>query len=285
MKKEAQNVVIYIDYENVHYNLINDYKNVFQENFFEKLNKYCRIKNLQILDIILYCNFDIDDMRISCHQTKLQQYGLTTRHTSNNGKNYADIQIAVDAMEQMNDQFVDGFIIITNDKDMSPLIKKLRKNKEFVWLITTKKDYDRNLLRFPTGHDFLENILRIDINIQDDEYQFINVKTEILESLKSYIKKFYIDSSKEPNVGVDFYINNSLTWTKFFDYEIIRNLWLLEKEGEVLIHKYTYLDRRNNSQSALGIIPKEFVSYLPNFQHVPNHFNEIMIKDVYDKYR
>ena len=53
----------------------------------------------------------------------MQSYGVETIHTSNQGKNYADLKLAIDVLNSMytNDN-IDEFIIMSNDKDMTPLL-------------------------------------------------------------------------------------------------------------------------------------------------------------------
>ena len=94
--EEMKNVVIYVDYENIHNCFLKEYKNCLREGFFEKLRRWCLDHDLRILDIKVYCNFDSKDLHDSYHQTKLQEYGLETFHTSNKGKNYADLKISTD---------------------------------------------------------------------------------------------------------------------------------------------------------------------------------------------
>ena len=79
----------------------------------------------------------------SYHQSKLQEYGVETVHTSNRGKNYADMQLAIDVLNQMYlNENIDEFIIISNDKDMSPLINTIKANKRKAVLITANDNYE-----------------------------------------------------------------------------------------------------------------------------------------------
>ena len=238
-----KNVLVYVDYENLHKNFLKKYKNVFELEFFQKLKKHLESKNFNIIDIAVYCNFDIEDMHESYHQTRLQQLGLKTIHTCNNGKNYADIQIAADAVEQIyKNDIVDGFIIISNDKDMTPLIKTIKNNKEFVILITTEDDYDKNLLNFPTYTISLDDILSENIESISDDF-----KDNLYENLNNHIKSNFIDKNKEPIISLDKYLQNSIKFNKVFEYELYRQLNLLDKEGKVYIYTYEYNSKRNES--------------------------------------
>ncbi|MGM9533689.1 MAG: NYN domain-containing protein [Intestinibacter sp.] len=238
MTTNKKNIIVYVDYENLHYNLINKNQNIFEKEFFQKLKKFLEINNYNVLDIIAYCNFDIEDMHESYHQTKLQQLGLKTIHTCNNSKNYADVQIATDAIEQMyiND-IADGFAIISNDKDMTPLIKSIKNHKEFVLLITTKDNFDKNLLNFPTENYFIEDI----IEEIKDSYGIDNLKHELYKNLNDYIEKSFINLGKEPFISVDRYIKNIMKHYKVFEYEIYRQFKELNnKEKKIYVYTYKY---------------------------------------------
>ena len=124
------NVALFIDYENVCKILIKQNTNVIRLGFFEKIRTWCRLHGRRIVKIAVYCNFDIKDLYESHHQSLLQSYGVETIHTSNQGKNYADLKIAIDVLNSMytNDN-IDEFILMSNDKDMTPLLNTLRLNK------------------------------------------------------------------------------------------------------------------------------------------------------------
>ncbi|HDX9630587.1 TPA: NYN domain-containing protein [Bacillus cereus] len=280
MDKEKLNTIVYIDYENVHYNLINGYKNIFECNFFNKLKKFLEDKGYSILDMIAYCNFDIKDMHDSFHQTKLHQFGIDTRHTTNNGKNYADIQITADVLEQVySNKNLDCIIIISNDKDMTPLIKTARKVKDNVSLVLFKSNYDEVLLACPNQHFFIDDILEIKI----DEVN--GLKEEIKNNLSNYIQKDFIDQGKVPPcISLERYVESTVKWHKIFEYEVIRLLSLLEKEGDIVIHKYTI---GSSNREHIGIITPEFEKYFQDpkpIHKINNYFAENKIMSYYNKF-
>ena len=152
-----KNTIIYIDYENIYETLLHENKNVLRMGFFEKLRRWCEKRELRILEIRAYCNFDLKELNDSHHQTKLQEYGIETIHTSNKGKNYADLKITTDLLTTMyTNTKVDGSILISNDKDMTPLINEVKKNKDFMYLITAGSNYDSSILNFPDEHISIE---------------------------------------------------------------------------------------------------------------------------------
>lgn len=95
------NVAVFIDYENVYKALLEEKTNVLRLAFFEKLRKWCSEHQRRVVRIVVYCNFDNMDLHESFHQSVLQSYGVETVHTSNQGKNYADLKITIDVLSSM----------------------------------------------------------------------------------------------------------------------------------------------------------------------------------------
>ena len=129
-QKNLYNVALFIDYENVYKNLLEENRNVIRDGFFEKIREWCRKNNRRLVKIAVYCNYDNEDLHESYHQSLLQSYGVESIHTSNQGKNFADLQITIDVLTAMhlNDN-IDEFFIMSNDKDMTPLLNNIRYNK------------------------------------------------------------------------------------------------------------------------------------------------------------
>jgi Protein of unknown function DUF88. len=245
MDNQLYNVAIYIDYENVYKTLLYQYKNLLRLGFFEKLNKWCKSKNLRIVKIIAYCNFDNRDLMESRHQTKLQEYGISTIHTSNRGKNYADLQIAIDALNDMymNDN-IDEFIIMSNDKDMSPLLNTIKLNKRKVTLLTVGDNYDFALCNVPDEHIALNDILSIEMD--ENEFYIRRAEEEIQENIESYAKS-NLDSaingySSFKHIEVKYYVTNQDTFRSIMEYEIYNILRILYYKNIIFIYRYTYRD-------------------------------------------
>lgn len=189
---EFYNVALFIDYENVCKTLLKQYTNVIREGFFEKFRQWCKNHGRRVVKIAVYCNFDIKDLYESHHQSLLQSYGVETIHTSNQGKNYADLKIAIDVLNSMytNDN-IDEFILMSNDKDMTPLLNTLRLNKRKASIITTGDDYNHALCEFADEQITFEEIIKCEYNsgllVIDIENRFYSDITNfILKSLNSY---------------------------------------------------------------------------------------------------
>jgi len=245
MDNKLYNVAIYIDYENVYKTLLYQYKNLLRLGFFEKLNKWCKSKNLRIVKIIAYCNFDNRDLMESRHQTKLQEYGVSTIHTSNRGKNYADLQITIDALNDMyiNDN-IDEFIIMSNDKDMSPLLNTIKLNKRKVTLLTVGDNFDFALCNVPDEHITLNDILSIEMD--ENELYIKRAEEEIQENIESYARSNLDNTihhgAQFKHIEIRYYVTNQDTFRSIMEYEIYNILKILYEKDIIFIYRYNYRD-------------------------------------------
>lgn len=69
------------------------------------------------------------NMNVAAHQGSLNRLGFELIHTFHpvNGKNSADIQMAVDVMEYAGREDLQSIVLATGDSDFSPLFRKLRE--------------------------------------------------------------------------------------------------------------------------------------------------------------
>lgn len=153
------NAAIYVDYENVlmrlrEYNLhpVNDldlFKNIAEE---------IRGFGINIVKYIAYANFDDFDLK-KTDQSKIQSFGVDTRHTSRLGKSSSDIDLIVDALYDLyKNSNIHLFIIMSNDKDYIPLLKAIRLENKTTLLISTRNGFNESIKIFANYHVYIENI-------------------------------------------------------------------------------------------------------------------------------
>lgn len=241
------NVAVFVDYENVHKSLLQQQTNVLRLAFFEKLREWCKNHNKRVVRISVYCNFDNTDLHDSYHQSTLQRYGVETIHTSNQGKNYADLKIAIDVLTAMysNDN-IDEFFIVSNDKDMTPLLNTIRENKRNVTIITTGDTYNPAICEFADNHIGLEEICKTDL-----EHKIIDDITnhyweDLVKQIKGQIEKF---ERKEVDhyghFGLDFTLKRGAKFEKVMTYELAHIIQTFYEEGKVFFYHYTYRETKN----------------------------------------
>ena len=235
-----KNVMIFIDYENIHKNLIKEKQNALGSFFFDKIRVWCNNRKLRILDIKVYCNFDIEDLYLSHHQSKLQEYGLETFHTANKGKNYADLKITSDLLEELYENSnIDGFIIISNDKDMTPLIKIIKRYKEFVYLFTNKDCYDSTLKNFPDELFILEDEVLNIANPKESEKEYKKIQDNFILSLEKYYDDTFT-KQKNPTRSLDYILESNIKYFKLPEYELLSHIKNAIEEDKLIVHEYTY---------------------------------------------
>lgn len=252
---ELYNVALFIDYENVYKNLLKTNSNPIRDGFFEKIRKWCKDRNRRLVKISVYCNYDIEELHESFHQSLLQTYGVESIHTSNQGKNYADLQITIDVLNAMhiNDN-IDEFIIMSNDKDMTPLLNSIRYNKKKVSIITTGDDYNQTICSFADEQISYEEIIKENI----DKLIIKSIEDKIYSNLNSFAGKRY-DEIKKTYLGIlmDYYVKGLFRTVNLMEYEIYNCLKSLYEENKIFVHEYTY---RGNT--CLGVITDEMKDIL-----------------------
>ncbi|MHC4942296.1 MAG: NYN domain-containing protein [Planctomycetota bacterium] len=79
-----------------------------------------------------YANWDrYTKYRRSFHEASIEMFDIPQKNQS--GKNAADIQMVIDAMELCHSKdHIDVFVLASGDSDFSPLVSKLRENDKYV---------------------------------------------------------------------------------------------------------------------------------------------------------
>lgn len=246
------NVAVYVDYENVHKALLKQRKNALRLGFFEKLRAWCKEQNKRVVQTTVYCNFDNSDLYQSHHQTMLQNYGVETIHTSNQGKNYADLKISIDVLTSMYlNENIDEFIIVSNDKDMTPLLNAIRANKRNAYVVTVGDEYNHTICEFADKHVTADEICRTQVEhliIEDVEVKIWNsVKKFITYNIKKY-------SSLEPysHYSLHHYIDKNTGFYNIPKYELYNIFKNFYDEKKIILYWYAY-----GTQKYQALIPTD----------------------------
>lgn len=239
------NVAVFIDYENVYKALLEEKTNVLRLAFFEKLRKWCSEHQRRVVRIVVYCNFDNMDLHESFHQSVLQSYGVETVHTSNQGKNYADLKITIDVLTSMySNNNIDEFFIMSNDKDMTPLLNTIRANKRNVSVITTGSTYNPSICEFADSHIKLEEICGVEVThkIIDD------IANAYWKKFENYSNKQIGEFSATGNYahsGINYVLTNEIRFSKIMSYELATIIKGFYDAGDIFFYNYTYGTKRH----------------------------------------
>lgn len=260
--EDFYNVAVYIDYENVVKTLINNYTNPIHDGFFDRLRIWAKDKNMRLVKTAVYCNFDVKDLYESHHQSLLQSYGVETIHTSNQGKNYADLKIAIDVLNEMyTNSNIDEFIIMSNDKDMTPLLNTIKANKRRVSVITVGDAYNKSLVEFADDHFNYEEIIKTKIDrklhIETIADKFITAFHENTEkNLDDYFKEKSgnkkIRYSK--HLAFEYFVSFQSEYHKVMQYEILTFLKTFYAEQKIIFYKYKF----KGQHEQICVLPSKF---------------------------
>jgi uncharacterized LabA/DUF88 family protein len=193
------NTCVYVDYENIANQLEAYGKNVMQIKFFENIKSYLESKqNLNIIDYIVYTNFDSSKFANSNHQTYLQSLGLQTRHTSNKGKNSADLELTVDALRTLYKYSnIEVFVIISCDRDFIPLIKAIKMENKITYIISTKNGFNEVVATYADQNEYIENLFKINSELKGTSVDSSDPSSAI--NANDINEKNIIEKSDEPN--------------------------------------------------------------------------------------
>ena len=125
MKKTA----VFIDYENIRI-LVgqNFHKNLHEIDFVSQLNHKLLENGNLVNQIFVYDNFLDVNLVKNEYLNMLSGLNVIPKHVLHTkNKNSADIELCLDALELTYQSDIDNVVIVSSDKDMFPLIKKLKE--------------------------------------------------------------------------------------------------------------------------------------------------------------
>lgn len=285
------NVAIFIDYENVHKTLLDKYTNAIREGFFENLKIWCRNHSRRIVKIVVYCNFDNKDLYESHHQSFLQSYGVETVHTSNQGKNFADLKLAIDVLNSMyTNNNIDEFIIMSNDKDMTPLLNTVRANKRKASILTTGDLYNSVLCEFADEQIKFEDVI---CSIDNNQLIINGIEKKFLSDIKKYVDgaiSSYEENGKQDykkHYNVDYFSEQQSSYYNVMRYEILNIMSLLYQNGDILFYNHFY-----KGSNSLAILPTKNREYFISNNIIKekdicadDSLVKSMVKESYDSFK
>lgn len=246
---EQHFAAVFIDYENIYCSLLREFKNVINMNFFPKFSLWCEKNGRKLCKKIAYCNFDYIDLSASHHQTLLNSLGIQSVHTSNNGKNCADLQIAVDVMECMhNYPEIDEYIIISNDKDMIPVLNSITMHGKIATFITVGNNYDGMVANFANNHIGIDSILEESAPNYLVEHTGERMMALLEESFLKHIHTH--DYKTKSHYTLDRLVSAFSKRYRIMTYEIANILKALYEDGKICFAEYRYYNH-----SYITVIP------------------------------
>lgn len=208
-------------------------------------------------------------------------------HTSNQGKNFADLQITIDVLTAMhlNDN-IDEFMIMSNDKDMTPLLNNIRYNKRKVSVVTVGTKYNEAICSFSDEQikyeDIIqENVLESYIHVLEER-----IEKNLVNTFNKYKSKCSSDSTAHfQHIGFEYFCEMQMKNCHLMIYEVYNCIKNLNDRGGLVFYKYKF-----KSHPYIGIAPYAEKAYLTGALGiaesdftVPDIDKKII--DLYKKYR
>ncbi|MFO7296083.1 MAG: NYN domain-containing protein [Clostridia bacterium] len=190
-KRVQDNVAIFVDYDNVYWTLMKNYKHDPdhedpEKNLFIKLWKRYGKDNVRTFRV--YADFQ----KIRTSLTSLQQKRIQIRHVYSNGerKNSSDIELCIDAIETTyRDSTITCYVFVTADSDMIPILSRMMYKGKRVELFYIK-DAAPKYVDITSYAHYSEDLL-----------DFLNVEREVKHNLDDFIEEAlkYIDEWHKNN--------------------------------------------------------------------------------------
>lgn len=214
--KAARQIAVFWDFDNIYWGLSNFYGD----------NADTEKMIMQIIDIILdfykddkvrmfsaYADFE----RVPKIQSELQKKRVTTKHIfgtphSNETVRYSgDIELSLDALETLiKCPDIDCYVIISADKDMIPLMNRVKYYGRSVHLFFLEAFIaaDRSLLDYADQAISLEFL----VGLEPVKTTAINIESLVLQAV-SIVNRFYLRNSEKPKLylGKEFFITEAMS--------------------------------------------------------------------------
>lgn len=281
------NVALFIDYENVYLNLLKENRNVIRDGFFEKIREWCKKNHRRLVKIAVYCNFDNEDLHNSFHQSLLQSYGVESIHTSNQGKNFADLQITIDVLNAMHlNHNIDEFMIMSNDKDMTPLLNSIRYNKRKVSVITVGTKYNDAICSFSDEQIKYEEVIKHPVASTYIAFLEDKIEKNLCNTFERNKSKYIDDSAKLfQHIGLEYFCEMQMKQCNLMIYEVYNCIKSLQDKQKAAFYCYNY-----KATNFIGICPYQVQDYFKSIFHMEDSDfiqmdMESKVSDLYAKYR
>lgn len=204
----SKQVAVFWDLDNTYWTILNLYGQI--DSPIEKIIDYIdfNYRDDSIRIFRAYADFEKLRSNIPNAQTIIQKKRVTPKHVfssnsgSQNRKNAGDIELGLDALETVfKTPEISNYVIISADKDMIPLINRLRYYDKIVHLIYLEAAIaeDKLVLQFPNESTSVENILSLDINTIKKNPTDADVAPHVSTAIK-ITKDFYARNISKPDL-------------------------------------------------------------------------------------
>jgi uncharacterized LabA/DUF88 family protein len=161
MLQNDSQAIVYVDYQNI-FDLLKSYGTDPQEiNFFRVIQDNLKQSGLNVIDFIAYGDFE-KNPESAKEQTYLRHIGFQTRHSANHGKNSSDLELTVDALRILyKNPNIHTFVFISCERDLFPLLKAIKYENKYSYVLTTKTGFNRIIAEYADYHEYVEDVFNL----------------------------------------------------------------------------------------------------------------------------
>lgn len=227
--------IAFVDYENIWTSLLERGYELSPDQLVRFLRAYAEQKDMYLLAIYLYANFDREEFRRT--QTTFEKTNVFTRHVfgKNNfantefRRNAADLELMLEAQEILltRPSTFDMILLLTGDGDFLSLLRKIRAWGKEVKVIGVAGSVHHTLHPYCEEEDLFEWILHEKVEAEYYPEQDLEQGIQILGTLQTRMP--YVASTKA-RAALTEYLGRSISQVKEFIRYILREDMLIEKE-------------------------------------------------------
>ncbi|HEX3046985.1 MAG TPA: NYN domain-containing protein [Bacillota bacterium] len=182
------NAIVFMDYENISERLKKYGKDPLEIDFFQVIQGKLKEAKLNIIDFIVYGNFEKKTLNPK-QQTFLRTSGIQTRHTANNGKSSADLELTVEALRVLfKNPSINIFVIISSERDVIPLLKAIKYENKVSYVISTRQGFNQIVAGYADFHEYIEEIFGLTAGPAEAE---VTEKNPEIEKAVEVTRLFY----------------------------------------------------------------------------------------------
>lgn len=234
-------VATFIDYENIRLRLAEKGVDVDKIDFVLKFKSYLLANGIGDSLLFVYDDFENPFYKNKEHLNTFAGQGINTRHVLCN-KDSADIEMCLEAFEVCLTKDIEKIVIVSCDRDMFPLIKKIRQYGKVIILSGATFNTSNYIIKFVDLFIPMEEVSGIGY---DKDYI---IKKDIIDSAKRINDLFMWAQGKATDLEKEFCISK-IREKLYETYDYSRSIYTKLIQNSI-IDEYNYV---YNGKSFTGV--------------------------------
>jgi hypothetical protein len=233
----AKQVAVFLNVDNIYWGLSNSYGSNSEDMIMQIIDKiWDTYKDDNVRIFSAYADFE----RVPGIQTEIQKKRVTTKHFigkqhRNMIRNAVDIELSLDALEMLiKFPDIDCFVITSTDKDMIPLMNRVKYYGKSVHLFFI----DAFIAEDSTVLDYADEAISIEslLGLSPIKIDLIDIEDFVLQGV-SLVNSFYLRNAEKQKMylGKEFFITEAMSVLKITRHNAVDLLELCLNNGSLAI--------------------------------------------------